>query len=365
MGVKAVYNCLSCLEMKTVMEPYFSVRWNDGIVTMLDQRLLPEKEVYRDFFKCSEVATAIREMIIRGAPAIGVAAGFGLALIAYHSQASRTIKLIQEIGAGIEELKTSRPTAVNLFWAIQRIQSIVKQAEGVNVDQLRQKIISEAMKINDEDIQMDIRMAEYGQNLIPDHANIIHHCNTGALATVGIGTALGVIRLAHEMGKRIHVFVDETRPRLQGARLTSWELKKLGIPHTIIVDGASGYVMRNNKIHACLVGCDRIAANGDVANKIGTYNLALVAAAHGVPFYSVGPTSTIDLSAATGAEIPIEERATREITHIGNRQITPDDVNVSNPAFDLTPANYITGIITDRGVVYPPYEDTLAKLMNG
>jgi methylthioribose-1-phosphate isomerase len=365
MGVKAVYNCLTSLEMKMVMEDYFSVRWNEGNVTMLDQRLLPEKEVYCDFSKCSEVATAIREMVIRGAPAIGVAAGFGLALIAYHSRETRIDRLIQELNNGIEQLRTSRPTAVNLFWAIQRIQSVIEKADGIKAAQLRQNVINEAIKIADEDIQMDTRMAEFGQKFIPDHANVIHHCNTGALATAGIGTALGVIRVAHEMGKQVHIFVDETRPRLQGARLTSWELKKLGIPHTIIVDGASGYIMKNNKIDACLVGCDRIAANGDVANKIGTYNLALAAKAHAVPFYSVGPTSTLDLSAATGEDIPIEERSSREITHIGNRQITPDGVEVSNPAFDITPANYITGIITERGVAYPPFKESLAKLMNG
>jgi methylthioribose-1-phosphate isomerase len=365
MGVKAVYNCLIDLEMKAFMDKYFSVHWNEGVVTMLDQRLLPEKEVYRDFSECSDVATAIREMVIRGAPAIGVAAGFGLALIAYHSQSNRTAGLIQELQIGIEQLKTSRPTAVNLFWAIQRIQSIIEESEGIKADLLKQNVISEAIKISDEEVHMETRMAEFGQKFIPDHANIIHHCNTGALATAGIGTALGVIRMAHEMGKHIHIFVDETRPRLQGARLTSWELKKLGIAHTIIVDGASGYIMKNNKIDACLVGCDRIAANGDVANKIGTYNLALVAAAHAVPFYSVGPTSTIDVSAATGEAIPIEERSSREVTHIGNRQITPDDVEVSNPAFDVTPANYITGIVTERGVAYPPYQESLAKLMNG
>ena len=365
MGVKAVYNCLIRQEIEKLMDDYFAVRWNEGTVNMLDQRLLPEKEVYRDFTNCSEIASAIHEMIIRGAPAIGVTAGYGLALVAYHSRATHSEELIKELKDGIEELKPSRPTAVNLFWAIERIQSIIEHSEGIKVDQLKQNVIAEAMKIADEELQMDISMAEYGQQFIPENANIIHHCNTGTLATSGMGTALGVVRMAHETGKHIHVFVDETRPRLQGARLTSWELKRLGIPHTIIVDGASGHTMKNNKINACLVGCDRIAANGDVANKIGTYNLALVAAAHGVPFYSVGPISTIDLSIASGDAIPIEERASREITHIGNRQITPDDVRVSNPAFDVTPANYITGIITDRGVAYPPYEENIARLVNG
>jgi methylthioribose-1-phosphate isomerase len=347
------------------MSDYFSVRWEDGLVIMLDQRLLPEEEKYRNFSKCSEVVSAIREMVIRGAPAIGVAASFGLALTAYHSQALQTSELIQELNAGVQELKTSRPTAANLFWAIQRIQSIIDGADGVKIDQLRRRIIAEAMKIADEDFQMDIKMAQYGQQFIPENANLIHHCNTGALATAGIGTALGVIRVAHERGKHIHVYVDETRPRLQGARLTSWELKKLGIPHTVIVDGASGYVMKNNKIDACLVGCDRIAANGDVANKIGTYNLALVASAHGVPFYSVGPISTIDLTIKNGEAIPIEERSAREITHLADHQITPDEVSVANPAFDVTPAKYVTAIITDRGVAYPPYIKTLSTLMNG
>ncbi len=347
------------------MRDYYSIRWIDGVVRMLDQRLLPEQVVYHDFVQCSEVAFAIREMIIRGAPAIGAAAGFGLALVAYHSKACQTDELISELNRAAEELKLSRPTAVNLFGAIHRIKLIVDRADEKNLDQLRQLVVSEALKIAEEDIQMNLRIAQNGQQFIPDNANLIHHCNTGALATVGIGTALGVIRLAHESGKNIHVYVDETRPRLQGARLTSWELKQLGIPHTVIVDGASGYFMRKTKIDACLVGCDRIASNGDVANKIGTYNLALAASAHGIPFYSVGPTTTIDLSIRSGEDIPIEERSGYEITHIGDIQITPDGVQVANPAFDVTPAKYITAIIIDRGVAYPPYEKSLFKLMNG
>jgi methylthioribose-1-phosphate isomerase len=347
------------------MSDYYSIRWMDGLVRMLDQRLLPKQVVYHDFMQCSEVAFAIREMIIRGAPAIGAAAGFGLALTAYHSKASQTDTLISELNIAADELKKSRPTAVNLFGAIQRIEHIIGRANEVNVDQFKQMIVSEAMKIAEEDSQMNLRIAQNGQQFIPDKANLIHHCNTGALATVGIGTALGMIRVAHESGKNIHVYVDETRPRLQGARLTSWELKQLGIPHTVIVDGASGYFMRKTKIDACLVGCDRITSNGDVANKIGTYNLALAASAHGIPFYSVGPTTTIDLSISSGEEIPIEERSENEITHIGDTQITPDGVQVANPAFDITPAKYITAIITDRGVAYPPYDKSLFKIMNG
>jgi methylthioribose-1-phosphate isomerase len=347
------------------MSDYFSIRWQDGFVRMLDQRLLPDEIIYRDFTQCSEIAAAIREMIIRGAPAIGVAAGYGLALAAVNSKASNSSELISELNTAAVELGKSRPTAVNLFVAIQRISNIVEQADDMMLDQLKIMVLSEAQKIADEDIQMNLRIAQNGQRFIPDPANLIHHCNTGALATAGIGTALGVIRVAHESGKRIHVFVDETRPRLQGARLTSWELKQLGIPHTVIVDSASGYFMKKNHIDACLVGCDRIASNGDVANKIGTYNLALAASAHSVPFYSVGPMSTIDVAIASGEDIPIEERSAREITHIGDVQITPDDVKVANPAFDVTPAQYVTAIITDRGVATPPYKKSIAALIRG
>jgi methylthioribose-1-phosphate isomerase len=302
-------------------------------------------------------------MIIRGAPAIGVAAGYGLALAAINSKAANTSELIRELNRASIELGKSRPTAVNLFGTIQRINRIVEHSEDMRLDQLKERIINEAKKIADEDIQMDLRIAQNGQQFIPERANLIHHCNTGALATAGIGTALGVIRVAHESGKKIHVYVDETRPRLQGARLTSWELKQLGIPHTVIVDGASGYFMKTTRIDACLVGCDRIASNGDLANKIGTYNLAIAASAHGVNFYSVGPITTLDQTIASGDEITIEERSTREITHVGDEQITPDDVKVANPAFDVTPAKYITGIITDRGVATAPYEKSLAELM--
>lgn len=347
------------------MSDYFTIRWIDGVVRMLDQRLLPEAEIYRDFTRCSEVASAIHDMVIRGAPAIGVAAGYGLALIAFHSKKHRITDFIDELNIGMQELKDSRPTAVNLFWAIKRIKAIIDEADNVNLDQLRERIIANAVEIADEDVQMNLSMAKNGQQFIPDNANVIHHCNTGTLAATGIGTALGVLRMAHENGKRIHVFVDETRPRLQGARLTSWELKKLGIPHTVIVDSASGYFMKRMKIDACFVGCDRIAANGDVANKIGTYNLAIVAKAHGVSFYSVGPTSSIDMSITSGEEIPIEERSAREIISIGEQQITPQGVHVANPAFDITPAKYVSAIITERGVAYAPFEKSIRKLVYG
>jgi methylthioribose-1-phosphate isomerase len=346
------------------MRDYFSVRWVDGVVKMLDQRLLPNDVVYRDYFQCDEVATAIRQMVIRGAPAIGIAAGYGLALTAYHSRANQGIEIIHEINESASILRKSRPTAVNLFNAIDRILRSIDNVKEMGVDQIKQMVVSEAQKIANEDVLMNKKIAKYGQQFIPESANVIHHCNTGGLATGGYGTALGVIRAAHESGKKIHVYVDETRPRLQGARLTSWELKQLGIPHTVIIDGASGYIMQNNKIDACLVGCDRIASNGDVANKIGTYNLAIVANAHRVPFYSIGPTTTIDLSISSGEDIPIEERSEREVTHIGEMQITPNNVQVANPAFDITPAKYITTIITNEGVAFPPYKESLLKLMN-
>jgi len=346
------------------MQDYFSVRWKNGVVRMLDQRLLPGELKYYDFVKCTEVAMAIKQMVIRGAPAIGIAAGYGLALAAVHSRATQSNELIRELRRDADELWQSRPTAVNLFAAINRILGLVVDNHDLGLEQIKSTVLSEADKIANEDLQMNRKIGLNGQQFIPEEANIIHHCNTGALATGGYGTALGVIRTAHEMGKKIHVYVDETRPRLQGARLTSWELKQLEIPHTVIVDGASGYFMQHTKINACLVGCDRIAANGDVANKIGTYNLALVAFAHGVPFYSVGPRTSIDLSVTRGDEIPIEERSAIEITHIGQTQVTPDDVLVANPAFDITPAKYISAIITDAGVAFPPYEKTLLELMS-
>ncbi len=346
------------------MADYFSIRWLDGRLRILDQRLLPDQVVYRDYVDCNHVVTSIRDMVIRGAPAIGVAAAYGLALAARGSSASSTSQLICELNAAATQLKNSRPTAVNLFWAVDRIISLINTATQMDLEELKAGILAEAHKVYDEDVQMCMDIAKNGQAFIPDQANLIHHCNTGTLATAGIGTALGVIRMAHENGKRVHVFVDETRPRLQGARLTAWELKQLGIPHSLIVDAASGYTMRKYKIDGCLVGCDRIAANGDVANKIGTYNLALVASAHAVPFYSVGPTTSIDLSINQGDDIPIEERPADEVTMIGDCALAPAGVNVFNPAFDVTPGKYVTAIITNRGVAYPPYKESLARLKN-
>ena len=347
------------------MSSYFTIRWIDRSVRMLDQRLLPQEVVYRTYIDYREVAQAIIDMVIRGAPAIGAAAGFGLALAAVNSKAADFEQFFEDIAKAAQILKAARPTAVNLSWAIERVLSKVKMNTTLNISGLRDLVLSESLAIAEEDIESNRKMAMNGLPLVPNGAKIIHHCNTGALATVGYGTALGVIRAAHEYGKQIHVYVDETRPRLQGARLTSWELKQLGIPHTVMVDGASGYIMHTVGVDLCLVGCDRIAANGDVANKIGTYNLALAAWAHDVPFYSVGPTTTIDLTTPSGDQIPIEERSAREVTHVGDYQITPDGVDVVNPAFDVTLAKYIHAIVTERGVVRPPYPQNLALIMNG
>ena len=346
------------------MSSYFTIRWIDRSVRMLDQRLLPQEVVYRTYIDHRGVAQAIIDMVIRGAPAIGAAAGFGLALAAVNSKAADFEQFFEDIAKAAQILKAARPTAVNLSWAIERVLSKVKMNTTLNISGLRDLVLSESLAIAEEDIESNRKMAMNGLPLVPNGAKIIHHCNTGALATVGYGTALGVIRAAHEYGKQIHVYVDETRPRLQGARLTSWELKQLGIPHTVMVDGASGYIMHTVGVDLCLVGCDRIAANGDVANKIGTYNLALAAWAHDVPFYSVGPTTTIDLTTPSGDQIPIEERSAREVTHVGDCQITPDGVDVVNPAFDVTLAKYIHAIVTERGVVRPPYPQNLAVIMN-
>lgn len=343
------------------MTDYFTIRWQDGKVRMIDQRVLPGETIYLDFEDYQGVAKAIYDMVIRGAPAIGVAAAYGLALAAAHSPAEDVTNLRRDLEAAAEVLRNARPTAVNLFWAINRMMEHLSDPSYDSVIALQTAALEEAEAMAREDIETNKQIGLNGLNVVPERAGIIHHCNTGALATVDYGTALGVIRTAHEHGRQVHVYVDETRPRLQGARLTAWELKQLGIPHTVIVDGASGHYMRQGKVQLCLVGCDRIAANGDTANKIGTYNLALVAYAHGIPFYVVGPTSTIDSSIPDGNHIPIEERDAREVTHIGDCQVTPDDVHVGNPAFDVTLARYITGIITEKGIAYPPFTESLAN----
>lgn len=345
------------------MSAFFTIKWVDNLVRMLDQRVLPHKEVYLDFVDYRGVAHAIRDMVIRGAPAIGVAAAYGLAVTADRSRATDVAELRAELAGAAEVLRTARPTAVNLGWALDRVMARLDDPALDTVDAIKKAALNEANAISTGEVRASEQMGLNALPLIPDEAKILHHCNTGSLATVEYGTALGVIRIAHEHGKKVHAYLDETRPRLQGARLSAWECKQHGIPHTVIVDGASGHLMRTVGIDVCFVGADRVVANGDVANKIGTYNLALAARAHGVPFYVVAPTSTVDPHTPHGDEIEIEQRPAREVTHVGDVQITPDDTPVLNFAFDVTPAEYVAGIVTEVGVAYPPFEASLAALL--
>ncbi|MCD4751613.1 MAG: S-methyl-5-thioribose-1-phosphate isomerase [Anaerolineaceae bacterium] len=347
------------------MSDYYSIKWIDGKVSMIDQRLLPHEVKYNSYATYQEVANAINVMVVRGAPAIGASAAYGMALAINaidKENVSEALVAFKEAG---EVLKAARPTAVNLFWAVDRVHDVASNAGAESMEELRAAVIAEADLIWEEDADMCFRMAENAMAVTPDPVVFVHHCNTGALATVAYGTALGVIRRAHEIGKKTFAYVDETRPRLQGARLTSWELRELGVPHAVIADGASGFVMKNKGVNMVVFGCDRIAANGDVANKIGTYNLAMAAKAHGIPAYSVGPTSTIDLETISGDLIEIEERPDSEVTHVfGKTQITPDGVEIYNPAFDVTPNEFITGIITEEGIAYPPYEESLKEMVH-
>ncbi|MEM9906751.1 MAG: S-methyl-5-thioribose-1-phosphate isomerase [Cyanobacteria bacterium P01_D01_bin.44] len=345
------------------MVSFRSIAWKNETLVLLDQRQLPHQTVYLEYHAPVSVAEAIRAMVVRGAPAIGVTAAFGMVLAARQSQATQVDTLLTDLQTAADLLMQARPTAVNLAWAVKRMLAMAS-APANSVEGLRLRLVDEAQAMFAEDVQINRQLGLNAQPLIPDRAQVIHHCNTGALATVDYGTALGVIRIAHEQGKQIHAFLDETRPRLQGASLSAYELKAYGIPHQVIVDGASGYVMKTQKIDCCLVGCDRVSANGDVANKIGTYNLAIVAKAHNVPFYVACPLSTLDRSLSSGDAIKIEERAPEEITHIQGQPITPEGTQVLNPAFDVTPSEYITAIITEKGIAYPPYTETLAALFD-
>ncbi len=346
------------------MNAFRSIEWLDqGIVHMLDQRVLPQETVYNDYKTHSEVAQAITDMVIRGAPAIGAAAAYGMALTAHHTKSTDADALRAELAEASDVLAASRPTAVNLFWALDRMNRRIADPSLDSVAALQEATLAEAHAIAEEDVAINKAIGMNALPLIPEKATIIHHCNTGSLATVDYGTALGVIRTAHENGKDVFALLDETRPRLQGGRLSAYELKAQGIPFKVIVDGASGHFMRTLGVDLCVVGTDRVAANGDVANKIGTYNLAVVAHENGVPFYVAAPTTTIDMATKHGDEIEIEERPANEITHVGECQITPDGIEVGNPAFDVTPAKYITAIITEKGIVYPPFEENLAKIM--
>ena len=331
---------------------------------MLDQRKLPAEEAYVECDRPEEVAEAIRNMTIRGAPAIGVAAAMGIALGVMRLRVKNTGQFKEEFERICGMMMETRPTAANLSWAVQRMKEVVNKYEGEGLDELRRSLKSEAMAIREADIEVNRRMGNNGKRYIRNGSAILTHCNAGALATAGYGTALGVIRAAHEEGKDLEVFVCETRPQLQGARLTAWELDKEGIPVTLITDGMSGYLMSKGMIHLVIVGADRISANGDVANKIGTYSIALLAKAHGIPFYVAAPLSTFDLSLGMGGEIPIEERDSREVTHPFDRQIAPEGVRVLNPAFDVTPHEYITAIITERGIAQEPFATSLKKLFS-
>lgn len=342
-----------------------TIWWQDQAVHLIDQTRLPHEQVIVRCRDYQDVAQAIATMQIRGAPAIGVAAAYGVALGAWRAPASSVPDLLAKLQPVYEALRATRPTAVNLFWGIERMRRCAEDVatRTADVDEVRRLLLAEAERLADDDVATNKRMGQYGAVLIEDGMNVLTHCNTGALAVVDYGTALGAIRAAWEQGKRIHVWVDETRPFLQGARLTAWELMQLGIPMTLITDNMAGHLMSRGQVDAVFVGADRIAANGDVANKIGTYSLAVLAHENGIPFYSVIPISTLDLSLASGDQIPIEERNPREVTHIQGVPIAPEGVRVANPAFDVTPNRYVTAIVTDRGIVYPPLEEGLRRVV--
>ena len=341
-----------------------TLEWTDAGVRFIDQTKLPTEETYVTCKNYEEVADAIRTMIVRGAPAIGVAAAMGVALGTLQSPAKSLPELEREFDTICNVLAGTRPTAVNLFWAIRRMRDKFEQLRSQPVATIQQELVAEAQRMLVEDIAANEAMGKHGAALMPSSGGVLTHCNAGALATAGYGTALGVIRAAVAAGKQIQVFADETRPFLQGSRLTAWELMKDGIPTTLIADNMAGAMMRLGKIDAVIVGADRIAANGDVANKIGTYTVAVLAKEHGIPFYVAAPISTVDLNTTDGSKIPIEQRASTEMTHLAGKQIAPDAVRVENPAFDVTPNKYVTAIITERGVARAPYLESLAQLVN-
>jgi methylthioribose-1-phosphate isomerase len=341
-----------------------TLAWTPEGVRFIDQTKLPLEESYVLATTYEQVADVIVTMVVRGAPAIGVSAAYGIALGAEKTKASTAAQFAPEFETICARLAGTRPTAVNLFWAIDRMKRLFKtlQAADSPISVVRERILAEAHAMYEEDIAACKAMGSFGGALLPDEAGVLTHCNAGALATCGYGTALGVIRSAVEQGKRIHVYADETRPFLQGARLTAWELMADGIPTTVICDNMAASLMRAGKIKAVVVGADRIAANGDFANKIGTYNVAILAKEHGIPFYCAAPWSTIDTATPTGDAIPIEERSAVEVTHHGGKQLTPHGVGICNPAFDVTPAKYVTAIITERGVLRAPFAESLREM---
>jgi methylthioribose-1-phosphate isomerase len=339
-----------------------TLEWTDHGVVFLDQTKLPTEEVYVNCTTHQQVADVIRNMVVRGAPAIGVAAAMGIALGVKNSNAESDADLKKDFDQICEAIRQTRPTAVNLFWAIRRMQEKFETLRIHPAPQIKQALIEEAQRMHAEDIAANQAMGRHGATLMPASGGVLTHCNAGALATAGYGTALGVIRAAVEQGKKIHVYADETRPFLQGSRLTAWELMKDGIPTTVISDNMAGVMMKQGKIGAIVVGADRIAANGDVANKIGTYTVAVLAKEHGIPFYVAAPISTVDLDTPDGSKIPIEQRNPEEVTHIAGKQMVPEGVEVENPAFDVTPAKYIAAIITERGIARAPYAQSLRQL---
>ncbi len=340
-----------------------TLEWTNTGVVFIDQTKLPTEEVYVTCTTHQQVADVIRNMVVRGAPAIGVAAGMGIALGVKNSKAENGADLKKDFDQICETIRQTRPTAVNLFWAIRRMTEKFESLRVRPIAQIKQALIEEAQRMHAEDIAANQAMGRHGATLMPSSGGVLTHCNAGALATAGYGTALGVIRAAVEAGKKIHVYADETRPFLQGSRLTAWELMKDGIPTTVISDNMAGVMMQQGKIGAIVVGADRIAANGDVANKIGTYTLAILAKEHGIPFYVAAPISTVDLATPDGGKIPIEQRNAREVTHIAGKQMVPDGVQIENPAFDVTPAKYVAAIITERGIARAPYEQSLSELV--
>ena len=339
-----------------------TLEWTPRGVVFIDQTKLPTEEVYVTCTTHQQVAGAIRNMVVRGAPAIGVAAAMGIALGVKNSKAENGADLKIDFDQICETIRQTRPTAVNLFWAIRRMQQKFERIRIRPIAQIKQELVEESRRMHAEDIAANQAIGRHGATLMPSSGGVLTHCNAGALATAGYGTALGVIRAAVEQGKKIHVYADETRPFLQGSRLTAWELMKDGMPTTVISDNMAGAMMQQRKIGAVVVGADRIAANGDVANKIGTYTVAVLAKEHGIPFYVAAPISTVDLATPDGSKIPIEQRNPREVTHIAGKQLVPDGVQVENPAFDVTPAKYIAAIITERGIARAPYTESLRKL---
>ncbi len=339
-----------------------TLEWTDSGVRFIDQTKLPIEETYVTCKTYEQVADAIRNMVVRGAPAIGVAAAMGIALGVQNSKAESVGELKREFDQICDVIGKTRPTGVNLFWAIRRMRDKVESLRVRPLPQIKQALIEEAQRMHAEDIAANQAMGRHGATLMPASGGVLTHCNAGALATCGYGTALGVIRAAVEQGKKIHVYADETRPFLQGSRLTAWELMKDGIPTTVISDNMAGAMMKQGRIGAIVVGADRIAANGDVANKIGTYTLAVLAKEHSIPFYVAAPFSTIDLEMPDGDQIPIEQRNPKEVTHMAGKAIAPEGVQVENPAFDVTPAKYVSAIVTERGIARAPYEEALRRL---